>query len=382
VSELTYSQLKIVTSTNLKTRSYISFYIKGKRFREFNGNNIGLDIKPNYANSLEDRAKLLRKLHFEIQKAIENNNYPCRKENIEPQLIIDEPKTTKQLLDYALEKKLSSDLSKYYKRNLISIHKKFSSFLSQGELNSPIELLKRARIERFLLMFNTSGTYYMNKRRDLGVLFSSISKDIEQKLMVVLDTNTMKSKATLHKIYSQNQIKPILEYLKVNHPNLHLCCLLSYGCFLRPHQEIRNLYVHHFKKDFTEIHLSGNENKGGKVRVVYIPDYVRKELINRVACLKTDDNIFTRLSHSFNDAYFNTAWTRMWIKMNKIGLINESQTIYSFRHTAAVKVYNKTKDIHILQQLLGHSDMIVTLKYLRGLGEVSDERLKNVMPEL
>jgi len=173
-----------------------------------------------------------------------------------------------------------------------------------------------------------------------------------------------------------------LDYSKVNHPNLHLCCLLSYACFLRPHQEIRNLYVHHFKKEFTEIHLSGNENKGGKVRVVYIPEYVRKELLKVVSSLKTNDNIFTCLPHSFNDAYFNTAWTRMWIKMEKIGLIKESQTIYSFRHTEAVKVYNKTKDIHILQQLLGHSDMIVTLKYLRGLGETNNEDLRNVLPEL
>jgi site-specific recombinase XerD len=49
---------------------------------------------------------------------------------------------------------------------------------------------------------------------------------------------------------------------------------------------------------------------------------------------------------------------------------------------AAVQVYRKTKDLNILQQLLGHSNMIVTLKYLRGLGEASNDELRNVMPEL
>jgi site-specific recombinase XerD len=63
-------------------------------------------------------------------------------------------------------------------------------------------------------------------------------------------------------------------------------------------------------------------------------------------------------------------------------LIYENQTIYSFRHTAAVKVYRKTKDLHLLQQLLGHSDMIVTLKYLRGLGEVNMDRLREAAPDL
>jgi hypothetical protein len=42
----------------------------------------------------------------------------------------------------------------------------------------------------------------------------------------------------------------------------------------------------------------------------------------------------------------------------------------------------KTKDLHILQQLLGHSDMIVTLKYLRGLAAIKNDDLKAVMPTL
>ena len=63
-------------------------------------------------------------------------------------------------------------------------------------------------------------------------------------------------------------------------------------------------------------------------------------------------------------------------------MIKPNQTLYSFRHTAAVNVYHKTKDVHILQQLLGHSDMIVTLIYLRGLGELNSDKLREVMPEL
>lgn len=47
--------------------------------------------------------------------------------------------------------------------------------------------------------------------------------------------------------------------------------------------------------------------------------------------------------------------------MLKLGLIEKDQTLYSFRHTAVVNVYKKTKDLHILQQLLQHSNMIVTL---------------------
>lgn len=375
---MVYSDLKIVSHDTLEKRSYITFYFNGKRIREFNGNSINQNIRPNFASSLEERNKLLKKLEFELQKALEANNYPTVKEQQAPIVL----KTTGELLNLALDKKLGSNLSKFYKRNLKSIHKAFKEFLTPTELMEPISNLKRARLESFLSRYNSTGTYYMNKRRDLGVLFSTISRDIEQKLLIVKETDTKKSKAKLHKIYEQEQIRPILDYLQQNHPNLHLCCLLSYGCFLRPHQEVRNLCGHHFRKNVTEVHLAGTENKGGRVRVVYIPDYVRNVLLEKVLALTPLENLFTGSPIPFNDAYFNTAWTRTWLKMYKIGIIQRNQTIYSFRHTAAVNVYRKTKDLNILQQLLGHSDMIVTLKYLRGLGEATNEDLKEMMPEL
>lgn len=375
-----YSDLRIVTTTDIKHRSFISFYLNGKRIKEYNGKNLGLTIQPNYAKSLEEKNRLLKKLEFELKKAIEDNNYPSNKipaSNNSPKIII-----TKDLLKNALESKLNSNLSKFYKRNLNSIHKKFIEFLTKEELNGDIKYLTRLRIEQFLSNYNSSGTYYMNKRRDLGVLLSQINKDLEVKITIVQDTDTRKSKARLHKIYEPHQIKPVLEYLKENNSNLYLCCLLCYGCFLRPHEEIRNLFKHHFKKNTTEIHLSGNENKSGRIRVVHIPNYVQEALKEVLPKLKENDNIFTAKLYPFNDAYFNTAWTRVWLKMYKLNLIQHNQTIYSFRHTAAVNVYRKTKDLNILQQLLGHSDMIVTLKYLRGLGEATNEDLKGHMPEL
>lgn len=375
-----YSELRIVTSKDLLHRSFISFYFNGKRVKEYNGKNLGLIIQPNYAKSIAEKNKLLKKLEFELQKALEEDNYPSNKiptSNNSPKIT-----STIDLLSNALKSKLNSNLSKFYKRNLISIHKKFIEFLTTAELNSDLKNLTRFRVEQFLSQYSSSGTYYMNKRRDLGVLLSQINKDLDVKITVVKDTDRRKSKAKLHKIYEPQQIKPILDYLQENNPNLHLCCLLCYGCFLRPHEEIRNLFKHHFKKNNTEIHLSGDENKGGRIRVVHIPNYVQEVLKVVLPTLKEDDNIFTAKPYPFNDAYFNTAWTRAWLKMHKLNIIQQNQTVYSFRHTAAVNVYRKTKDLNILQQLLGHSDMIVTLKYLRGLGEATNEELRNVMPEL
>src|SRR5690606_25558993 len=115
---------------------------------------------------------------------------------------------------------------------------------------------------------------------------------------------------------------------------------------------------------------------------VAIPDYVREQIIDRCRELSNEDNLFSLNPEPFNEYYFKTAWTRCVIAMRKLGIIEHNQTMYSFLHTAAVNVYRETKDLHLLQQLLGHSNMIVTLKYLRGLGVHNVSELRQVMPKL
>lgn len=238
------------------------------------------------------------------------------------------------------------------------------------------------RIEAFLSKFGSTGTYYMNKRRNLGVLFSSASRLIDKPLKAVKNTPRRKTKARLHEKYENEQLKPILNYLKQHYHNLYICCLLTYSSWLRPHEEVRLLTLHDFKKDHTEVHLTGAENKGRKVRVVHIPDYTRIELEPMLINLTRNDNIFTGNIEPFNYSYFNTQWSRAYEKMFALGLIFENQTIYSFRHTAAVQLYRRTKDVYLLQKLLGHSSIVVTLKYLRNLGELNSEELKDAAPQL
>lgn len=373
------NDVRIVTSQELKYRSFIVFYHNGKRVKLYNGSSLGLNIKPNLAKSISEKNSLLKKLEFELLKLLDNDEYPLKstKKPLEKQII-----NTGELLKMAISKKLNQNLNKFYIRNLKWIYNAFIKYLDEDILNSPIENLNKSIIESFLSHFNSSATYYMNKRRDLGVLFSTINKFLDREVVTIKNTDAFKTKAVLHQIYEPKELKLVLDFLKINHPNLYLCAILCFGCFLRPHEEIRNLTTSDFKKNISEIHLSGNQNKGKRIRTVHIPKYVKEILLDRISALKPEDNIFSLSPTPFNDAYFNTAWTRQWRIMFKKGIIKKNQTLYSFRHTAVVQVYRKTKDLNIIQQLLGHSDMLVTLKYLRGLGEATNEELKNVMPIL
>ena len=58
-----------------------------------------------------------------------------------------------------------------------------------------------------------------------------------------------REKATLHKPI--RDVAAVLEDIKAFNTNLHLCCLLTYGCLLRPHQEIRQLTWGDFDEQLT-----------------------------------------------------------------------------------------------------------------------------------
>ena len=48
-------------------------------------------------------------------------------------------------------------------------------------------------------------------------------------------------------------------------------------------------------------------------------------------------------------------------------MIEDNQTLYSFRHTGAIEVFQRTGSLTKLQQVMGHSNMTVSLGYLRNL---------------
>jgi integrase len=373
--------LEIKIPTLVGERAYIQFYLNGKRVRVYSGRTMLLNIEPNRAKDPSKRLELLYKLREELYKHLLNGNYPMIKAANVPVKIEPKELSTLECLNRAIAMKENMKLNPQYKKDLRQIMGVFTSFLSKQELDNPLRSVTLSRLEEFLSRYNSSGSYYMKKRSDFSILFSQAAK-LSGIPSIARDTHTERSKAKLHITYTKEELRTLLSYLSLNSPQMYLCCLFTYGCWLRPHIEVLSLTKHHFKNEYTEIHLDGNENKGGKVRVVYVPDYVLNEIRETLNSLKDDMNIFTRESQVLNNYYFTTMWKRLRPTLLKRGLIKDGQTIYSFRHTAAVNVYRKQKDIYMLQRLLGHGSIGVTQKYLRGLGEVNIQEMRDAAPQL
>ena len=86
--------------------------------------------------------------------------------------------------------------------------------------------------------------------------------------------------------------------------NLYICCLLTYGCLLRPHQEIRLLKWKDFCDDLSHINLTGSKVKSKRNRIVPIPYYVREVLIKR----DSNYNVFSNSIEPYSKGYFSLLW--------------------------------------------------------------------------
>ena len=67
---------------------------------------------------------------------------------------------------------------------------------------------------------------------------------------------------------------------------------------------------------------------------------------------------------SLYEGYFKALWSRFKRQSN---VLEQWQTLYSFRHSGAIEIFKRTGSITKLQKAMGHSSINVSLTYLRGL---------------
>ena len=352
VSKMSVKYPKIKSDN--KQRFYVVFYNNGKRYRLFNGSKINSNLYPN-SYPVAKRYEIAQLLAAEVFKFISSG------------LSIQDPvrvicKSDRQYLKLALDNKLKGEYSDKYKSMLRFVYDGFMSYLTDENITSN-------NVKSYLNQY-ALGVSYNTIKRHLNVLINE-ARNIGMNSNPMESIKAKKTKAKLHKPYKD--INLILNEIKLFSDNLYLCCLMTYGCLLRPHREIRELKWSDFSDDLGYIHLSGNRNKSGKNRIVPVPIYIRELLVKG----QPQHNIFTGTSKPLNEDYFKTLWGR-FKRVSK--LLEQDQTLYSFRHTGAIEIFKRTGSITKLQKAMGHSSINVSLTYLRGLeiAELKEEDMPNI----
>ena len=326
-------------------KSFIVFYLNQKRYRLSNGVRLGIDLHPNRSPK-ERRALVAEELRLKIHlKLLEGWNDG----NLD--------KEDKLLVALDLFRVNSNFIAGYQKAVLKTKVQFVGHCMNRGLQSIKLSQLTAFHCQGYLNQFDEAVSTYNHERKHLSVILTTLMKPIGLE-SPVNQTKKLKEKPTLHKPF--NDVHAILEDIRAFNEKLFLCCLLTYGCLLRPHQEIRQLTWSDFSDDLEFISLSGKRNKSGRNRIVPISPYIRQYLHPS----GRTHNIFTGSEEPYNACYFKTLWSR-YKKQSK--LLEANQTLYSFRHTGAIEVYKKTKDIAVVQQVMGHASMQVTLGYLRNL---------------
>ena len=187
-------------------------------------------------------------------------------------------------------------------------------------------------------------------------------------------TTKLKSKKQNEKLHKPiKDISCLLNLIKEFNYNLYLCCLLTYGCLLRPHREIRLLKWKDFSDDLSTISISGDRVKSKRNRIVPVPKYIREILVKK----GLEDNIFSGTTTPYNNDYFKTVFRRF---KRAFPSVDKGITIYSFRHSGAIEIFKRTGSLTKLQKAMGHSSLNVSLTYLRGLevAELKEEDMPMV----
>jgi integrase len=60
---------------------------------------------------------------------------------------------------------------------------------------------------------------------------------------------------------------------------------------------------------------------------------------------------------------------------DKLG-IDPVKSFYSWKHAGACEYFEKTKDPYLVMNQLRHTELSVTMKYLRSLGQMVDDKIK------
>ena len=329
-------------------KSYVNVYIDGNRFRYWNGKAIGLKL------SALENPELLRSA-FEL-KLMEGWRPKPRKPSKETREVVKEL-TLLEIISTRLERIQQQDYSYHYKRDCRWIANLWTAYAEEHRLVklSPSQITKTRLVD-----FITQPKWSPRTQKNVLTNFKILTNG---ELDIMLESIKLRRvKSELHKTIRNP--KELLNDIKLYDERLYLACILTYGCLLRPHQEVRLLKWGDIDLERKIISLSGKRNKSGRNRVVPLSAFVIEALSSFSKRKERSEYILSSSDKPYNRDFLSLLWSR-YKKTSKV--LEDGVTLYSWRHHGAMKVFEKTGSLLKLQQVMGHSDMKVSLTYLRGL---------------
>ena len=256
--------------------------------------------------------------------------------------------------------------------------KTFTNFLQENCIKS-LSKIDRDLIDQFYAsMKGKSPTTINEYTRTLKTIFKDLIKEGFTKTNPFDERKHLPESRRGKMYFSEAQISLLKKKIKEEDPMLWLACQLQYYCFIRP-GEIRLLKVEDFNFDenFIKIHADISKNK--KTQVVSIPrafleDALNTRDLNMIQNLYFINKSITPLSRD----YLNKAHKKI---LTELGFSNRF-SLYSWKHTGAVRCVKSGMSLKSLQLQMRHHSLDQLNEYLRELGVLQMEDIKNDFPLL
>lgn len=210
----------------------------------------------------------------------------------------------------------------------------------------------------------------------------------------ILEENPAKSISKLrvsngsHVPYSEKQAEKVKAYLREKDQQMFLFCAFIYYTLARP-KEIQLLKIRDLRGNKllinAQVEVKGEKkqlSKNHKSQFVIIPEGLQKLITEfSIQDYNSDFFIFGNTGEPGPQPYSKHYSTKRYKPhIDALGFTG-GQTLYSWKHTGAIKLYQATKDMKKVQRQCRHWSITETDNYLRDLGMFEDDEVEFNFPD-
>jgi len=268
---------------------------------------------------------------------------------------------------------------------------KFFRFCQEkGILKKPIREFSASLANEYLdnlsMNPNYSNRVVNNSRGAVTTLFAFVIDRAEKKW--VNPFKSTKKLATLkqkHTAFTDNQVAEMIAAMQTDeYRHLYLFVSFMFYCFLRPHEEVRNIRVRDIDINKRAILLHAVHAKNAKTEHVRIPDAFL-EIIQDSGVLAYPDHFYlfgNKNQPADKPASKHFMYRRHSQVLQLCGLTGQNIDLYSWKHTGVCALFRATQNVEIIREQARFADMNTCMHYLRDLGLFIDYTEVNKMPRL
>lgn len=158
-------------------------------------------------------------------------------------------------------------------------------------------------------------------------------------------------------IRSQETINEIKSYFMLDSYRNYMMFVFGINTGLRI-QDILKFRV----KDVTGDQIVMNEMKTGKRKIIQVNPTLKREIKKYTSNMKPEDYLFPSRQGKNKPLKRDMAYKIMRKAANEFDLVDIGT--HTLRKTFGYHMYQKTKDITLVQRLLNHSDKSITMRYI------------------